>query len=107
MSTNSGLIEAPPTRNPSISASLAVNTDVPPEPRSAPPSYKLLIDPSGPRRLTQLSAVLAVDTSSVDDPDLLGNVGGDVLADPFSETGVNILGLLRGLLNGTGNKSDL
>ena len=58
-----------------------------------------------PRPLTQLSAVLAVDTSSVDDPDLLGDVSGDVLADPFSERCVDILSLLRGLSNGRGDIS--
>jgi hypothetical protein len=45
----------------------------------------------------QLLAVLSVDTSSVDDPGLVGNGGGDLLTQPFTEGGVDFLGLLRGL----------
>ena len=50
--------------------------------------------------LTQLSAVLAVDASSVDDPDLVSNRLGDLAGHPFTERSVHFLSLFRGLSRG-------
>lgn len=107
MSINSGLIDAPPTRNPSISASLATspadqsNENENKARNSISPTFILPLADKRKKRsrpgLTQLSAVLAVDASSVDDPDLVSDLLRDLAGHPFSERGVDLLSLLGGL----------
>jgi hypothetical protein len=46
--------------------------------------------------LGQLAAVLLADGATVDDADVLRGLGGDVVAEPLADGGVDLLGLLGG-----------
>jgi hypothetical protein len=46
--------------------------------------------------LGKLAAVLLADGATVDDTDLVLGLGGDGLAEPFADSGVDLLGLLGG-----------
>lgn len=49
----------------------------------------------GRNKRTKFSAVLAVDTSTVDDSDAVGDLLANLLAQPLSELSVDFLCLLR------------
>lgn len=46
--------------------------------------------------LGELAAVLLADGATVDDADLVLGLGGDGLAEPLTDSGVDLLGLLGG-----------
>lgn len=48
------------------------------------------------RLLGELAAVLLADGATVDDTDLILGLGGDGLAEPLADSGVDLLGLLSG-----------
>ena len=45
---------------------------------------------------SELAAVLLADGATVDDTDILLGLGGDGLAEPLADSGVDLLGLLGG-----------
>lgn len=48
------------------------------------------------RLLSQLSTVLLCNASTIEDPRLLGGLGGDLLLHPLADSGVDFLCLLSG-----------